>query len=220
MDELVKKDMPPLSNGYPQGQINDDSWLLRPVTAPYFSQRNVESGYSRVSRDPLGCPPLAPKPTPASKPQTPLIIHVGKKEKSGFVRNASNLQNLGLNFDHPERFLSSYNREFCNGGLLKDKRLEDRGSVMMSAPHGLQESGFTRSSRNPLACPLGVSHSPHARTQMAASVPKVQILSRKELSGFVRNLPSIQTLEDTVMDRFLTHYQSTYCHAAGFRMNG
>ncbi|XP_064168939.1 uncharacterized protein saxo4 isoform X2 [Anguilla rostrata] len=199
MDEQVETDKPPLSAGNTRGQINSSTLNCPFLPAPYFSQKNVESGYSRHSRDPLGwpaCPPPPPPPPPPARVLKTLVV--GKKEESGFVRNTSKLKTLGQTFDDPQRFLTFYNSEFCYGGVLSQMRPEFRGYEMLSfpAPYGLQESGFTRGNGNPLTGP--------------------------ECSGFVSNMPNFQRLGDTLQDpqRFLTHYQSTFCNVASFRSNG
>ncbi|KAG5839867.1 hypothetical protein ANANG_G00209670 [Anguilla anguilla] len=225
MDEQVETDKPPLSAGNPRGQINSSTLNCPFLPAPYFSQKNVESGYSRHSRDPLGwpaCPPPPPPPPPPARVLKTLVV--GKKEESGFVRNTSKLKTLGQTFDDPQRFLTFYNSEFCYGGVLSQMRPEFRGYEMLSfpAPYGLQESGFTRGNGNPLTGPPGVGSDSRPSAPKAGSVPKVPIIGRKERSGFVSNMPNFQRLGDTLQDpqRFLTHYQSTFCNVASFRSNG
>ncbi|KAJ8251982.1 hypothetical protein COCON_G00212940 [Conger conger] len=200
--------------GGPGGPISSDSLSGPVVPAPYFSQRNVESGYSRHSRGPLGWHASPPPPPVAHLLKTLLV---GKKEKSGFVRNISNLQNLGQSYDHPQRFLTFYNSDFCNGGFLSQKRPELRGCEM-----SLLESGFTRGTRSSLSHTPGVSLEAQPSAPKAGSVPVGQGVGRKERSGFVNNMPNFQKLGSNLQDpeRFLTHYQSTFCNVAGFQMNG
>ncbi|KAJ8346721.1 hypothetical protein SKAU_G00281220 [Synaphobranchus kaupii] len=96
------------------------------------------------------------------------------------------------------------------------------GTLSCPVPYSLQESGFTRGTRNPLVCPTPGNSEPQLRTLEANSAPKGQIIGSKARSGFVNNMPNFQRLGNTLQDpqRFLTHYQSTFCNVASFRMNG
>uniref|UniRef100_UPI003AAC6582 stabilizer of axonemal microtubules 4 n=1 Tax=Centroberyx gerrardi TaxID=166262 RepID=UPI003AAC6582 len=79
--------------------------------------------------------------------------------------------------------------------------------------HISRETGFTRDTVAPLACPASLL----TLSQIKSNAPTERFIGRKERSGFLLNAPNNQTFPDAPFDcsHFLTHYQNKFCdHAA------
>ncbi|KAM7414696.1 hypothetical protein PAMA_019486 [Pampus argenteus] len=72
--------------------------------------------------------------------------------------------------------------------------------------HSSRETGFTRGTVTPLACPTSLLPSP----QTKFNTPTKRKIGKKELSGFLLNAPNNQAFPNTPFDcsHFTTHYKS------------
>ncbi|KAG9333476.1 hypothetical protein JZ751_011545, partial [Albula glossodonta] len=215
MDEQVETDMPLFDEGNSRGQIVTSSHIPSSWSTPYLSHRSCESGYTRVSRDPLAGPD---SPPPEPQAHVPNVGMVGKKELSGFVHNMPTIETLGEGWDDPRRFRTSYNSNF---GRAAGSAMTEAGTrpvilglgtaLPQPGRHPLQESGYARGTRSSPAWNIPLTSGPDTRSPNTSSLTNQQIIGRKESSGFVSNMPNIQSLGTPWVDprQFLTHYQST-----------
>ncbi|KAK9516597.1 hypothetical protein VZT92_024517 [Zoarces viviparus] len=77
-----------------------------------------------------------------------------------------------------------------------------------------RETGFTRGTIAPLACPTSLLPSPWTKR----NAPTTKSIGKKEPTGFLLNASSNQIFPTTPFDcsHFNTHYKTTFCHDADY----
>ncbi|XP_039988194.1 protein phosphatase 1 regulatory subunit 32 [Xiphias gladius] len=75
--------------------------------------------------------------------------------------------------------------------------------------HSCRETGFTRGSIAPLACPTSLLSSPQSKS----NAPTERTIGKKEPTGSLLNAPNNQAFPNTPFDcsHFTTHYKSKFC---------
>eukprot|EP00064_Thunnus_orientalis_P003418 superscaffoldBa00000277_g3427 len=96
----------------------------------------------------------------------------------------------------------------------KTETVEKKGTEATPSlrSHSSRETGYTRGTLAPLACPTSLLPSPETKI----NTPTQKMIGKKEPSGSLLNAPNNQAFPSTPFDcsHFTTHYKSTFCHHA------
>ncbi|XP_055078193.1 protein phosphatase 1 regulatory subunit 32 [Periophthalmus magnuspinnatus] len=148
---------------------------------------------------------------------TEKIINIGLKGDSGFTKG----EDLQIN-TFTNKTCTPFEARYTHNTVMKTdfqapSHLQGSKVIPNLRSHACRETGYTRGTNAPLACPSSLLPSPW-RTQ-APSLLKTT--GKKEPSGFLHNAPNHRTFPLTPQhsSHFLTHYDNVFGPVSGLRAN-
>ncbi|XP_067447218.1 stabilizer of axonemal microtubules 4 [Thunnus thynnus] len=137
---------------------------------------------------------------------------VGPKGETGFTEGTD----LQLNTFQDKKSCMVEPRQTHNSLMKSDfvppTFLQGTEATPSLRSHSSRETGYTRGTLAPLACPTSLLPSPETKI----NTPTQRMIGKKEPSGSLLNAPNNQAFPSTPFDcsHFTTHYKSTFCHHA------
>ncbi|XP_026167744.1 protein phosphatase 1 regulatory subunit 32 isoform X1 [Mastacembelus armatus] len=145
---------------------------------------------------------------------SPKHVRIGRKGETGFTEGADLQFNTFKGKNNctvePHQNKSSVMKK----DFLPPSSLQDTEAIPGLCSRTCQETGFTRGTIAPLACPTLLL--PLPQTKSTASFQKS--VGKKEPTGYLLNAPNNQDFPNTPFDssHFTTHYENNFCRYADF----
>ncbi|XP_067356761.1 stabilizer of axonemal microtubules 4 isoform X1 [Channa argus] len=139
-------------------------------------------------------------------------VIVGPKEDTSYTEGTELQLNTFQEKNRSNVELRQTPRSVMKNDFLPPLPLQDKGAIPALCSHSCRETGFTRDTKAPLACPTSLLPSPHTKSRPLTK----KTIGKKEPTGSLLNAPNNQCLPNTPFDisHFKTHYKSRFCDYA------